>query len=140
MKPEKSREWMYNYIKRNKCNTWIDDDLSVQNVKVKHFLYNTEYINEQISDEIIKILKCSLNTITHDRISSILDAIFLHHLDSNSIVVIIKPKDNCVGFVAGRQSSNLFSIKRLISNISGKYRRSSNNNMTITVDIFQFMK
>ena len=139
MQPEKSRMWVYDYIKNNRYSTWKVDYDKID-VPIRYLLYGTENINEEIVDEIVNTIKCSLKTITYEDLSSLLDEIIIHYIDNVTMLVVLKPNESSVGFVAGRQSSNLFAIKRLMSNLSGKYKRAFKRNITITIDIHQFIK
>ena len=139
MRPERSREWIYKKYKHLENRyTYINESED----DIKHVIHfnNEDDINHELTGELLSLFRCVFKTLSDIPVSNIIKNIDVYIVNRSNILVIIEPFEHTVGLVVGRKSANLFSLKRFVSNISGKYQKQFNSQLNITIDIKQFIE
>jgi len=74
-----------------------------------------------IFKEVKELIEVFVKTLSPFSVNQVFDAIYFDILSENSFVIFMKIKEERFPLVVGRKYNNIYALKRLISNISGKY-------------------
>ena len=135
MNPEISRVSYY----RNLYN--IDFEKVYDDVKNVFIVYNDEkHIQYELVQEIMTVLDALIITLGDSiNYTEFITKTDVYFIDDKTVFILLDVDDTNFGLFVGRGKNNLFALKRLLSNLSGKYGKITGDKFSLTLDIKQLM-
>ena len=138
MKPEVTRMDHFNAINSVKHNKIVNISTSRKIDLDVEIRYNDEDdISYSVIDDIVSVIDLFCHTIDRSEASSFVDKLTITFIDSTTVFVTIDVYKYMRGLFFGRKMANIFSMKRLISNISANRTKIIGKEYAITIDVVQ---